>query len=270
MRSRLAIVPTLAAALIGTASLAAPAHAAGTADLQVTDISDIADPTSQGGSVIYIVMYTNAGPDLATNVPITVTLDPATSFSMAVGGTCTQIATTNTYDCEVGDVANGQVGLLDIIVNVSATAPTEITFTASIVPREQTDSTPGNNQQDEITDVTPSPTTTTVSPTTTTTTVSPTTTTTTVSPTTTTTTVSPTTTTTTVSPTTTTGAATTTTSVAGGVITTTSVAGGGTLPQTGSSPALPETLAIAALAFAAGATALVARRKNRTGNSAIQ
>jgi LPXTG-motif cell wall-anchored protein len=261
MRSRLAIVPTLAAALIGTASLAAPAHAAGTADLQVTDISDIADPTSQGGSVIYIVMYTNAGPDLATNVPITVTLDPATSFSMAVGGTCTQIATTNTYDCEVGDVANGQVGLLDIIVNVSATAPTEITFTASIVPREQTDSTPGNNQQDEITDVTPSPTTTTVSPTTTTTTVSPTTTTTTVSPTTTT---------TTVSPTTTTGAATTTTSVAGGVITTTSVAGGGTLPQTGSSPALPETLAIAALAFAAGATALVARRKNRTGNSAIQ
>ncbi len=137
-----------------------------TSDLQIVK-GDTIEPVQQGGLTTYQIAVLNNGPDDATNVVITDTLDPDQIFQGS-SVFCTE-APVGTITCDIGDLASGELRIIEIGVYVDFTAPTAGTKTSGpcdttedtcntvSVTSDGFDPTPGNNTDDEPTDVIPAP-----------------------------------------------------------------------------------------------------------------
>lgn len=124
--------------------------------------SDAPDPISIGDSLTYTIDVTNAGPSTAEAVTVVDTLDANTSYVSDTGG-CVE-APVGTLTCGLGDLAVGSTSFT-ITVNVDPGAPTAGALSAApcdgsedlcntvTVSSTTPDPTPGNNSDDEPTDV---------------------------------------------------------------------------------------------------------------------
>ena len=119
------------------------------ADLEV-EKTDSADPTLAGEPLTYTIIATNNGPNDATGVEVTETLPASVSFLSATPSQGGYNSGTGIWS--VGDLANGAVATLVLVVNVSVDAPSQITNTVCI-DGDQTDSDSLNNCDDETTTV---------------------------------------------------------------------------------------------------------------------
>lgn len=121
------------------------------ADLSVSK-SDSADPVVAGEQVVYTITYQNDGPSDATNVVITDSLPAEVTYVSDDGGCVPTIGTV--ISCDVGDVAAGAGGTIDVTVTVDADAlPGTISNTVGI-SGSQFDPDTANNGATEDTDVT--------------------------------------------------------------------------------------------------------------------
>ena len=80
--------------------------------------SDSDDPVVAGTQLTYTIDYANAGPSDAANVTITDTLPTGTTYASDTGG-CVE-APAGTLICNVGTVANGEMGQFTITVDVAS------------------------------------------------------------------------------------------------------------------------------------------------------
>lgn len=109
------------------------------ADLAVT-ISDSPDPLILGGGVTYTIRASNAGPDAATNVTLSVTLSAGVQVSVtAAQGTCSGAGT---LACALGSLAPGGSATVTVVVTpaVVGTASASASATSG-----QADPNPANN-----------------------------------------------------------------------------------------------------------------------------
>jgi len=139
------------------ASATTTVSANGLADLVITK-SDSPDPVVTGNNLTYTIGVDNNGPDPATNVVVTDTLPPGTTFVSCASsvGTCSgpPAGSTGTVTANLGNVA-----LLDplvtitLVVNVNAAAGSSVSNTAS-VSSQTADSNLANNSATATTSVT--------------------------------------------------------------------------------------------------------------------
>jgi uncharacterized repeat protein (TIGR01451 family) len=102
--------------------------ASAVADLAVT-IAAAPDPVAIGQEVTYTVTVTNKGPDPATGVTLTETLDPGASFVSATGGV-TPVGGVLTFG--PGTLADGGNATVTIVVRATGAAGRAFTNTASV------------------------------------------------------------------------------------------------------------------------------------------
>jgi uncharacterized repeat protein (TIGR01451 family) len=119
-------------------------------DLQVTS-SDAPDPVDIGAILTYTLEAKNNGPSPATGVTLTDTLAVNVSFLSAPG--CTYVAQTLKVTCLVGNLGSGQTSA-PFTVKVAVNSGSSVTNTAAVKGNE-TDSTPGNNSDLELTAIRP-------------------------------------------------------------------------------------------------------------------
>ena len=100
-----------------------------------------------GSNVTYTVTVTNNGPSDASNVSVTETLPPGTTFVSSTCGSTT---------CNLGTVVAGASVELEFVVNVDFNATSPLVNTAT-VSTTTTDPEPDNNEASASTDVTPAP-----------------------------------------------------------------------------------------------------------------
>ena len=116
-------------------------------DLSVEKTDD-PDPVVVGEDVTYTVTVTNNGPDDATGVTLTDTLDSDVTFVSApacdppVGGVLT---------CNIGMIAS--TDSVDVIITVTAPAVPDVISNTAEVSGDQTDDSTGNNTAQELTNV---------------------------------------------------------------------------------------------------------------------
>ncbi len=101
------------------------------AALRLTKIDITPEPVAPGSSVTYEISVTNDGPATATGVVVHETLDPFMSYvSDNVPGGCTLtdpgdgVTTGPTLECPLGDIAATTTVTFQIVVDLSASAPT--------------------------------------------------------------------------------------------------------------------------------------------------
>jgi uncharacterized repeat protein (TIGR01451 family) len=123
-------------------------------DLAVTK-TDSPDPVTAGNLLTYIVTVENLGPDTATRVLLTDTLDSNTTFVSATPdqGTCSETPP-GVVTCELGFMAPGDVVNVTIVVLVDESTPggTVLTNTA-VIGGNIIDDDPTNNTATEDTTV---------------------------------------------------------------------------------------------------------------------
>lgn len=132
----------------GTCTVCPPA-----ADLSLT-LTDAPDPVTAGTNLTYTATVTNAGPDPADNVTVTLPLPANTSFvsgSVAGGGSCAGSPVVCTV---TGSIAAGASRTATITVLVAASTPTGSTINASATTATSTiDLNPANNSANTSTAV---------------------------------------------------------------------------------------------------------------------
>lgn len=128
------------------------------ADLSVTK-TDLPDPVVAGAGLTYVLNVSNNGPSVARAVVLTDTLPAAVTFSGAAipggSGVCAPLAGSPTVvSCELGDLDPGQAVMvfIDVVVDPSTPNGAILTNSAS-VSSSTTDTAPGNNTTDELTNV---------------------------------------------------------------------------------------------------------------------
>jgi uncharacterized repeat protein (TIGR01451 family) len=120
-----------------------------TVDLSLVK-TDVADPVLLGGNITYHVNVSNAGPDAATGVVVTDTLPADTTFvsASATQGTCSETA--GTLTCGLGTLGAGATATITVTVTPQKAG---IVHNGAVVVGDQTDTNPGNNADDESTEV---------------------------------------------------------------------------------------------------------------------
>ncbi|HEX9756173.1 MAG TPA: hypothetical protein VGB26_00060 [Nitrospiria bacterium] len=110
-------------------------------DLSITK-TDSSDPVVVGGNVTYSVTVTNNGPDNATGVVVTDTLDPSVTYVSATPsqGTCSEAG--GTVTCNLGSIANGANATISIVVTTTMTGTIG---NAASVSGNETDPDESNN-----------------------------------------------------------------------------------------------------------------------------
>jgi uncharacterized repeat protein (TIGR01451 family) len=119
---------------------------AAAADLRVSMAADPSQDAAVGQEVTYTIVVTNDGPDPATGVTLTETLDPRATFVSASRGRFD--AATRVVTADLGTLASGATATVTIVV--SPRAPGEITGTA-VVTGTGADPNPANNQTQVVT-----------------------------------------------------------------------------------------------------------------------
>lgn len=154
-----AVASLLVALTLGShaGAVSAPGGARGlplaVSDLSVT-VTDSPDPVSAGAPLQYVLDVSNAGPDPAAAVVLTDTLPAGVTFGSATGLDWTCDESTGTVTCTRDDAAVGSVPGVTIVV----TAPAEgasLTNEAAVAS-STSDPDLGNNEDSQLTDVTPS------------------------------------------------------------------------------------------------------------------
>ncbi|MDP9343279.1 MAG: hypothetical protein M3Q23_14545 [Actinomycetota bacterium] len=99
------------------------------ADLSVT-LTDAPDPVKVGSDVTYTLSVSNAGPDTATGVSLTDTLDPTTTFVSASPdqGTCQE--SSGSITCDLGSLDADAA--TQVQIEVATTQPGIVTATAEV------------------------------------------------------------------------------------------------------------------------------------------
>ncbi|HYC56833.1 MAG TPA: hypothetical protein VEL28_18015 [Candidatus Binatia bacterium] len=132
------------------------------ADLSIVK-SDSGAGVSPGDSLTYTINVANAGPQAATNVVVTDTLDASTSFVSSTGG-CIE-APAGVLTCSLGGLAASGATSFTVTVLVDAGAPESGTLETGLcngtedlcndvsVTASQSDPDPSDNTSDEPTDV---------------------------------------------------------------------------------------------------------------------
>jgi len=116
-------------------------------------LADNPDPASEGGSLAYTATATNAGPDPATDVTITMQVPANLTFVNASGGTCTG---TGPVSCAfAGATASGtsRVSTFNFTVNAGAAAATPVSASASVTSTGANDPNGANNSANASTAV---------------------------------------------------------------------------------------------------------------------
>ncbi len=133
-------------------------------DLEIVKDDDN-EPVATGGSLTYTIQVNNLSADDATNVTVVDTLDADTTYVSDTAG-CVE-APAGTLTCDLGTIAALGSSSFQVTVTVSGAAPTAGTLTddpcdgsedlcnIATVSADQNDPTPGNNTDDEPTDVNP-------------------------------------------------------------------------------------------------------------------
>lgn len=107
-----------------------------TADLSVSKV-DSPDPVAAGSNITYVISVTNAGPDAASNVSLSDTTPPGTTFvsvTPAAGWTCPPLPVggTGTQVCTNPSIGVG-TSTITLVLNVAAaTSDTVITNAATV------------------------------------------------------------------------------------------------------------------------------------------
>ena len=114
-----------------------------TIDVSVSKTLVDSSPYSTGDTVTYVLVVSNAGPDLATNVEVSDTPNNLTITSVSGGG-CT------TFPCTIGSLVSGTANDVSIIITATIGAAGAFTNLAS-VGVDETDSD-GTNDTDDGTD----------------------------------------------------------------------------------------------------------------------
>lgn len=125
---------------VATVDIGMDEYVAGTvaeADLAVTK-TDSPDPVTGGNDVTYAIRVTNNGPDEATGVVVSDTLDPAVTLVSATfgqGTPCTSAGSPVVVSCELGSIAagnnvTGTVVVTAPVVEVTATIDDTVSVTA--------------------------------------------------------------------------------------------------------------------------------------------
>jgi uncharacterized repeat protein (TIGR01451 family) len=122
--------------------------AAAQADLTLTMTAN-PDPGPLGGSLLYVLAVTNAGPQAATGVTVTDTLPASVTLASATPtqGTCSG---TTTVTCDLGTMFNGGTASIEILVVPNSTGT--ITNDASVSSAE-VDPAPADNSVSIDTDI---------------------------------------------------------------------------------------------------------------------
>ncbi|GJM24877.1 MAG: hypothetical protein DHS20C16_12920 [Phycisphaerae bacterium] len=111
-------------------------------------ITDAPDPlTVPGGAITYTLNVLNDGPSSATNVVVTMNLDPTTTFNAGLSDPAANHAA-GVVTINVGSLANDEAVSFDVVVNV--TVQGVINVDASITANES-DEVPANNADTEDT-----------------------------------------------------------------------------------------------------------------------
>jgi uncharacterized repeat protein (TIGR01451 family) len=121
------------------------------ADLAVSETAVPDQGAMVGQDVTYTVNVTNAGPDPATGVTLTDTLDPRATFVSATGG-ATPVGRVLTF--HLGSLAVG--GTATVTIVVTPTVPGALTGTAVVTGNED-DPSPTNNRTQMVTPTVASP-----------------------------------------------------------------------------------------------------------------
>lgn len=118
------------------------------ADLGLTKTSDWDTPVL-GLPFTYQILLTNSGPDLAESIEVTDILPSTLTYSNSVASQGSYNPATGIWD--VGDVANGDVAILEITVfGNEGTSGFVITNTATITSVIQDDPNPDNNEDEAV------------------------------------------------------------------------------------------------------------------------
>ncbi len=111
-------------------------------------ITDSPDPlTEPGGAIAYTLDILNDGPSSATNVVVTMNLDPTTTFNAGLSDPAA-IHAAGVVTINVGTLANDEAASFDVVVNV--TVQGTISVDASVAATES-DEVPANNSDAEDT-----------------------------------------------------------------------------------------------------------------------
>ena len=127
------------------------------ADLAVTK-TDSPDPVTGGNEVTYAIRVTNAGPDDATGVAISDTLDPGVTLVSATfsqGNPCVAGGSPVVVNCELGGILSGEEATGTIIVATPVVETNEVVDNTVTVAGNETDPDGTNNAADTQTTVVP-------------------------------------------------------------------------------------------------------------------
>lgn len=113
--------------------------------------SDSPDPVQVGDQIVYRLLVSNAGPDLATGVRVVDDLSPLVSFVSATGGAASCTGTGGAVVCDLSSLAAGES--VEIFIAVQAEAAGRATDTVTVAPGGETDVNPANNSDSEDTTI---------------------------------------------------------------------------------------------------------------------
>lgn len=127
------------------------------ADLTVTK-TDSPDPVTGGNEVTYAIRVRNAGPDDATGVVVSDTLDPAVTLVSALfgqGTPCTAGGSPVVVKCELGGIVSGDEATGTIVVTTPVVEVNQVIDNTVSVAGNETDPDGTNNTADTQTTVVP-------------------------------------------------------------------------------------------------------------------